>query len=153
MGVIWEPALEDQARHWRGVADGLSRDQFAALADELDRDLRYPWESIPKLVDSGLAGLFVAEPHGGRGASLTATVAVVERIAEDCASTAAILCAYQLGALPLADVATEITAARLLLYQAAGAYDRGEDVQVIGAQAKLYCSEVAHRAAATGESN
>jgi alkylation response protein AidB-like acyl-CoA dehydrogenase len=332
MGVIWEPTLDEEARHWRDVADGLSREHFAPLADELDREQRYPWESVPKLVDSGLAGLFLPQAHGGRGASLTATVAVVERIAEDCASTAAILCAYQLGAFPLllagseeqkafylramaegtatsfalsertagsdpaamsatatregngwrlrgekfwignggasryyvvfaktdpeaggrgitafmvdkesdgvsvdhlsdkmgirgtqtsnlrldafvapdaqvgergralrlalktlnvgrimvsaqslglaigafreaaaravsretfgrpiienqgiafplADVATEITAARLLLYQAANAYDRGEDVQVIGAQAKLYCSEVAHRAA------
>ena len=101
MGVIWEPALDDEARHWRVVADGLSRDHFAPLAEELDREQRYPWESVPKLVESGLAGLFLPEAHGGRGASLTATVAVVERVAEDCASTAAILCAYQLGAFPL----------------------------------------------------
>lgn len=101
MGVIWEPALDAEAQGWRTTADTLSRDHFAPLAEELDREQRYPWESIPRLVESGLAGLFLPEAYGGRGASLTATVAVVERVAEDCASTAAILCAYQLGAFPL----------------------------------------------------
>jgi len=101
MGVIWEPALDAEAQGCRTTADALSRDHFAPLAEELDREQRYPWESIPRLVDSGLAGLFLPEAYGGRGASLTATVAVVERVAEDCASTAAILCAYQLGAFPL----------------------------------------------------
>lgn len=101
MGVIWEPALDAEAARWRAVADASSREHFAPLAEELDREQRYPWESIPRLVESGLAGLFLPEAYGGRGASLTATVAVVERVAEDCASTAAILCAYQLGAFPL----------------------------------------------------
>jgi len=101
MSVIWEPALDAEAQGWRTTADALSRDHFAPLAEELDREQRYPWESIPRLVESGLAGLFLPEAYGGRGASLTATVAVVERVAEDCASTAAILCAYQLGAFPL----------------------------------------------------
>ncbi|WP_366554197.1 acyl-CoA dehydrogenase family protein [Aquibaculum sediminis] len=101
MAVIWEPELNAEAQKWRAVADDLSREHCAPLAEELDREQRYPWETIPRLVDSGLAGLFLPREHGGQGASLTATVSVVERIAEDCASTAAILCAYQLGAFPL----------------------------------------------------
>jgi alkylation response protein AidB-like acyl-CoA dehydrogenase len=47
----------------------------------------------------------------------------------------------------LADMATEISAARMMLYQAASAYDRGEDVSNLGAMAKLFTSEVSHRAA------
>ena len=54
---------------------------------------------------------------------------------------------YQGISFRLADVATELTAARLLTYQAAAAYDRGERISTIGAMAKLYSSEVAHRAA------
>jgi alkylation response protein AidB-like acyl-CoA dehydrogenase len=46
----------------------------------------------------------------------------------------------------LADVATELSAARLLTYEAARAYDRGGSVSIPGAMAKLYSSEVAHRA-------
>jgi alkylation response protein AidB-like acyl-CoA dehydrogenase len=47
----------------------------------------------------------------------------------------------------LADMATEITAARLLVYRAADMKDRGEDVNIAAAMAKLYSSEVAVRVA------
>jgi alkylation response protein AidB-like acyl-CoA dehydrogenase len=52
-------------------------------------------------VDNNLAGVFIPEAYGGAGASLTSTVAVVERVGSGCSSTAAILCAYQLGAFPV----------------------------------------------------
>ncbi|WP_193557348.1 acyl-CoA dehydrogenase family protein, partial [Microvirga pakistanensis] len=45
--------------------------------------------------------LFIPKAYGGEGASLTSTVAVVERVGSGCSSTAAILCAYQLGAFPV----------------------------------------------------
>jgi alkylation response protein AidB-like acyl-CoA dehydrogenase len=47
---------------------------------------------------------------------------------------------------PLADVATELSAARLLTFTAAATYDRGGDISNLGAMAKLYASEAAHRA-------
>jgi alkylation response protein AidB-like acyl-CoA dehydrogenase len=50
-------------------------------------------------------------------------------------------------AFKLADMATEISAARMMLYAAAGAYDAGRDIATLGAMAKLHASEVAHRAA------
>jgi alkylation response protein AidB-like acyl-CoA dehydrogenase len=49
----------------------------------------------------------------------------------------------------LADMATEIDAARLLVYRAAWLKDRGEPVTEAGAKAKLYASQVARRQ--TGE--
>ena len=47
----------------------------------------------------------------------------------------------------LADMATEIDAARLLVYRAADMKDRGEDVNTASAMAKLFSSEVAVRVA------
>jgi alkylation response protein AidB-like acyl-CoA dehydrogenase len=49
----------------------------------------------------------------------------------------------------LADMSTEIDAARLLVYRAATLKDRGENVTEAGAKAKLFASEVARRQ--TGE--
>jgi alkylation response protein AidB-like acyl-CoA dehydrogenase len=49
----------------------------------------------------------------------------------------------------LADMATEIQAARLLVYRAASLKDKGEGVTEAGAMAKLFASEVARRQ--TGE--
>ena len=46
----------------------------------------------------------------------------------------------------LADLAVELSAARMLTYQAAAAHDAGQPVSMPGAMAKLYTSEVAHRA-------
>ncbi|MEA2988032.1 MAG: hypothetical protein QOG83_743, partial [Alphaproteobacteria bacterium] len=96
MAVIWTPALSEEAARWREIAAGVTAEHFAPLAQELDREQRYPWENVRRLVEHKLAGLFVPTAYGGEGASLTATVAVVEAIGAGCSSTAAILCVYQL---------------------------------------------------------
>jgi alkylation response protein AidB-like acyl-CoA dehydrogenase len=101
MTVIWQPALSEEAGRWRAVADRLTRERFAPLAEELDRAQRYPWENVRALVEHKLAGLFIPKAYGGEGADLGTTVAVVEAIAIGCASTTAILCTYQLGAFPI----------------------------------------------------
>ncbi|HZA02252.1 MAG TPA: acyl-CoA dehydrogenase family protein [Hyphomicrobiaceae bacterium] len=99
--MIWQPALSDEAERWRAIAERLTREHFAPLAEELDRQQRYPWENVRQLVEHDLAGLFIPKAYGGQGASLTATATVVETIGSGCSSTAAILCAYQLGAFPI----------------------------------------------------
>src|SRR5262245_8364531 len=101
MTVIWQPVLSDDAKRWQAVADQLTRERFAPLAEELDREQRYPCENVRALVEHKLAGLFTPKEYGGEGAALGVTVAVVETIATGCASTAAILCTYQLGAFPI----------------------------------------------------
>lgn len=101
MSVIWKPALDETSARWQSLADQLGRERFAPLAPELDRDQRYPWETIEALVKHQFTGLFLPKQWGGEGASLVATVAAVETLGLHCASTAAIMCAYQLGAFPI----------------------------------------------------
>jgi alkylation response protein AidB-like acyl-CoA dehydrogenase len=101
MTVIWQPALSEEARRWRELAHRVTQKHFAPLAAELDREQRYPWENVRRLVEHKLAGLFIPKQFGGQGTSLCATAAVVETIASGCPSTAAILCTYQLGAFPV----------------------------------------------------
>lgn len=101
MTVIWQPNLDADSERWLSIATSLTDGHFAPLAEELDREQRYPWENVRHLVDNRLAGLFIPKAYGGEGASLTSTVAVVERIGSGCSSTAAILCACQLGAFPV----------------------------------------------------
>ncbi|WP_034296027.1 acyl-CoA dehydrogenase family protein [Herbaspirillum sp. RV1423] len=50
----------------------------------------------------------------------------------------------------LADVATRLSAGRMLTYETARSFDTGQDVALIGAQAKLFCSEAAHDAVDIG---
>ncbi|MCJ9709543.1 acyl-CoA dehydrogenase family protein [Bordetella hinzii] len=101
MTVIWNPSLDDTASRWQALAHRLGAEHFAPLAPELDRDQRYPWETISTLVEHKFTGLFLPTQWGGQGANLVATVAAVEALGTHCASTAAIMCAYQLGAFPL----------------------------------------------------
>lgn len=101
MTVIWKPELDAAATKWQALANQLGRDRFGPLAEELDREQRYPWESIEALVANNFTGLFLPRDFGGQGESLVTTVAAVEALGTHCASTAAIMCAYQLGAFPI----------------------------------------------------
>lgn len=80
-------------------AEAVSREVLARWADEVDREGRWPEESITALREAGLFGLGVAPEFGGQGASPTQVSAVVRTLAEGCASTAMIfmmhLCATQ----------------------------------------------------------
>ena len=55
--------------------------------------------------------------------------------------------AFQAIQFKLADMATQVEAARLLVYQAAAMRDAGKDVNKISGMAKLYASEIAVRVA------
>jgi len=101
MTVIWKPTLDAAATKWQALADQLGRVRFGPLAEELDREQRYPWETIEALVANKFTGLFLPRDFGGQGESLVTTVAAVETLGTHCASTAAIMCAYQLGAFPI----------------------------------------------------
>ncbi len=54
---------------------------------------------------------------------------------------------HQVIGYKLADMAVEISAARALVYQAAQAYDDGEDITAIAAMAKIFATEVTNRVA------
>lgn len=101
MTVIWNPQLDASATQWQALANRLGHERFGPLAPELDRDQRYPWETIAALVEHKFTGLFLPTQWGGEGASLVSTVAAVEALGTHCSSTAAIMCAYQLGAFPI----------------------------------------------------
>ncbi len=101
MSVVWEASLDEEARRWRDVAEGLTRQFFAPLANEIDQEQRYPEEHLPRLLESGVGGMFIPKEYGGGGASLVALVAAVETIAAGCATSAAIMAALSLGAFPV----------------------------------------------------
>ncbi|KAA9157618.1 acyl-CoA dehydrogenase [Amycolatopsis acidicola] len=101
MTVLWEPALDADAVRWRDLARKISEERFAPLAEELDREQRYPDEHIATFVETGLSGMLVPAEYGGSGLSMTAIAAVVEEVSAACASTGAILAAHTLGAVPV----------------------------------------------------
>ncbi|MGX9787765.1 acyl-CoA dehydrogenase family protein [Mycobacterium sp. MMS18-G62] len=101
MSVIWQPTLDNESTRWRDIAVSLTRAHFAPNAAEIDREQRFPAENVSKLFEHRLGALFIPKEYGGEGASITATAAVVEAVGTGCASTAAVLCVYQLGSFPI----------------------------------------------------
>ncbi|ODU07065.1 MAG: acyl-CoA dehydrogenase [Pseudonocardia sp. SCN 72-86] len=104
--------------------------------------------------------------HPGRGLSLGLSTLNIGRViaaAQSCAMAETALQAaamhatdrqafgspiidFQAVGFRLADVATELSAARMMTWEAAGSRDDPERFRTLSAMAKLYSSEVAHRA-------
>ncbi|CAN7320407.1 acyl-CoA dehydrogenase family protein [Variovorax paradoxus] len=101
MPALWRMPLDEEATRWQRLAEKLTTENFASLADVIDRDQRYPLEHLGPLLESGISGMFLPKEYGGSGASLVSLVAVVEAIAAGCGSTAAIMAALSLGAFPV----------------------------------------------------
>jgi alkylation response protein AidB-like acyl-CoA dehydrogenase len=84
---------------WSTTAAQVAREVLAVHAEDVDRQGRWPAESIDALRRCGLLGLTVAAEFGGAGDGPRTFVAVVQELAQQCASTAMIylmhVCATQ----------------------------------------------------------
>lgn len=69
------------------VAAEAARDLVAPAAAALDRDKRFPAETLRALGARGLLGINVDPAHGGRGAGAVAYVLAVRELAAACAAT------------------------------------------------------------------
>jgi alkylation response protein AidB-like acyl-CoA dehydrogenase len=99
--VIWEPRLDAEAAEWKERARAIAAERFAPLAEELDREQRYPYEHVETFVETGLSGMLVPREIGGAGLPMVTICAIVEEVSAACSSTGAILAAHALGAVPL----------------------------------------------------
>ena len=94
------------------------------------------------VLDSGRIGIAALSVGLAQGAMEAAVKYAKERKA-----FGSTLSEFQGIQFKLADMATEIEAARLLTYRAAAAKTRGESINLMAAQAKFFASEVAQRVA------
>jgi alkylation response protein AidB-like acyl-CoA dehydrogenase len=75
----------------------LARSVVASHAAEVDEQGRFPVESMQALAESGFYGLLVPESLGGLGGDLVLLAAVVDELAQACASTAMIFMMHNSG--------------------------------------------------------
>ena len=91
----------------RGMVKEFAASEVAPIAAEIDRDHRFPEESIPKLAKLNLLGVPYPEEFGGAGADNVSYVLVIEELARVCASTAAIVSGHtSLGTWPIFEFGT-----------------------------------------------
>src|SRR3954451_18954096 len=80
----------------------FARGEIAPVAEELDREHRFPYEIVGKLGELGLMGIPFPEEVGGGGGDSLAYALVVEELARVDSSVAITLCAHtSLGTQPI----------------------------------------------------
>jgi alkylation response protein AidB-like acyl-CoA dehydrogenase len=105
---------------WVDRAEGLAREVLSGHAKDVDRQGRWPNESIAALGTSGLLGLTVPSTYGGAGEGARTFAAVTRVLAEQCASTAMIYLMHVCATQTIAAAATFPRREELLRAIAAG---------------------------------
>lgn len=78
--------------------DAIATSVVAVNAEEVDRNGAFPQAAMDALAGAGLYGLISAREVGGMGCSPGAAAAAVERVAQECGSTAMVLAMHYAGA-------------------------------------------------------
>jgi len=84
-------ALTDEQELIQAMAREFARSEIRPIAAEIDRDCRFPHETIKKMGELGLMGIAVPERWGGAGADTVSYVVALEEVAKACASHAVVM--------------------------------------------------------------
>jgi short/branched chain acyl-CoA dehydrogenase len=86
----------------RSTVRGFAVERVAPIAEELDREHRFPYELVAELGELGLMGMPVPEEYGGAGADTLSYALAVEELARVDSSVAITLAAHtSLGTMPV----------------------------------------------------
>src|SRR4249919_1062146 len=100
--------LSDEQRLLRDTVRDFATQEVAPVAEELDREKRFPYEIVEKLGELGLMGIPFPEEYGGGGGDSLAYALAVEELTRVDSSVAITLCAHtSLGTQPIYVFGTE----------------------------------------------
>lgn len=78
------------------------------LAQELDEEEKFPWETVKKLAKYGMMGIPIPKEYGGQGADVLTYIMAVEEMAKVCGTTSVVMSAHtSLCATPILENGTE----------------------------------------------
>jgi short/branched chain acyl-CoA dehydrogenase len=94
--------LTDEQRDIQRLARDFAQNEVRPIAEELDREHRFPYEVIAKAAEIGLMGIPYDEQYGGGGADNLSYALAVEELARIDSSVAITICAHiSLGTYPI----------------------------------------------------
>jgi short-chain 2-methylacyl-CoA dehydrogenase len=94
--------LSDEQRLLRDTVRDFARQEVAPVAEELDRDHRFPYELVEKMGKLGLMGIPFPEQYGGGGADTLSYVLAIEELTRIDSSVAITVAAHtSLGTMPI----------------------------------------------------
>src|SRR5918912_4436492 len=86
----------------RSTVRAFAEERIAPVAEELDRESRFPYELVAELGELGLMGVPVPEEYGGAGADTLSYALAVEELTRVDSSVAITVAAHHsLGTLPI----------------------------------------------------
>src|SRR6184192_3103390 len=83
--------LTDEQKMIQALARDFAEKEVSPIAEAIDREARFPHETVRRMGELGLMGIAVPEAWGGSGADTVAYVVALEEIARVCASHAVIM--------------------------------------------------------------
>src|SRR5690348_7810614 len=94
--------LSDEHRLIQGTVRDFAQGEVAPVAEELDKDKRFPYDIVRRLGELGLMGIPFPEEYGGGGGDTLAYALAVEELTRVDSSVAITLCAHtSLGTQPI----------------------------------------------------
>ena len=94
--------LSDDHRLIQETVRDFARNEVGPVAEELDREKRFPYEIVEKLGELGLMGIPFPEEYGGAGGDSLAYALAVEELTRVDSSVAITMCAHtSLGTQPI----------------------------------------------------
>ena len=99
----------------------FAQNELAPLAQEIDKEEKFPIESLKKVAELGLMGIPWDEKYGGGGMDTLSLVIVIQELAKACVSTAATVMAHtSLGTGPFQYFGTDLQKEKYLSRLASG---------------------------------
>jgi short/branched chain acyl-CoA dehydrogenase len=94
--------LDQEHELVRSTVRGFAQEQVAPVAEELDRESRFPYDLVAEMAELGLMGMTIPEEYGGAGADTLAYAIAVEELTRVDSSVAITMAAHHsLGTLPI----------------------------------------------------
>ncbi|HTY78376.1 MAG TPA: acyl-CoA dehydrogenase [Candidatus Bathyarchaeia archaeon] len=113
--------LTDEQRMIQQVARDFAEKEVRPIAAEIDRDARFPHETVRRMGELGLMGIAIPEALGGSGGDTVGYVLALEEVARACASHGAIMSVNNsLYCDPVAKFGTDAQKERFLVAYASG---------------------------------
>jgi short/branched chain acyl-CoA dehydrogenase len=94
--------LDDEHQLLRDTVRQFALERVAPVAEELDREKRFPYDLVAEMAELGLMGMTIPEQHGGGGSDTLAYAIAVEELTRIDSSVAITVAAHHsLGTLPI----------------------------------------------------
>jgi short/branched chain acyl-CoA dehydrogenase len=86
----------------RDTVRGFARDRVAPVAEDLDREHRFPYELVAEMAELGLMGIPIPEEYGGAGGDTLSYALAIEELTRVDSSVAITVAAHtSLGTMPI----------------------------------------------------